>query len=676
MKRTVTKTVLCLSAVIAMLLAVATAPVRAAVLGEWTAYPAFSDITEVEKGGSQVYVLASASLYSVNTNDNSVTTYDKTRTLSDTEIAHIAWCSAARRLVIVYTDQNIDLLEENGNVTNISDYYSKSMTADKTVNAVNVVGKTAYLSTGFGIVQVDVVAAEIANTYTLGFAVDWVHADNSRIYAESKEQGQYSAPLSANLLDKSNWTRTAGYTAENKTMDAELLSVAEAYRPDGPAINQFGFMRLHGGRLYTVPGQGEANNRKAYVQIKDGDAWTVIDNTISYESKPLYRCIFELDVNPSDVTHWFTASIPGLYEYRNDRVVKNYYCDNSILERATTVEEGNVNFSEVTTLKHDGEGNLWLIQGIAATPGIIKLDKDGSFTRFRHDELMTANGYSWVKPQGLDFDSRGLLWFVNRDWRTPALACYDTQTDKLTVYKEFVNEDATEVSVIYGRCWAEDKEGNIWFGTDAGPIELLASDIESGGTTFQQVKIPRDDGTNLADYLLSGVDINCMAVDGGNRKWFGTGRNGVYVISSDNMEQVHHFTASNSGLLSDNVESVVVDDASGMVYIGTDKGLCSYASDATGGSVTLEKDNVYAYPNPVTPDYTGLVTVVGLTYNSEIHITTSSGQLVAKGRSNGGTFTWDTCDLKGKKVASGVYMVMAATEDGKKGVVSKIAVVR
>ena len=670
------RTFLRLSAALTVLLTLATGYASAAVVGEWTAYPAFTDITEVEKGGANVYVLASASLYSVNTNDNSVTTYDKTRNLSDSEIAHIAWCSAAKKLVIVYSNQNIDLLEENGNVTNISDYYSKSMTYDKTVNAVNVSGKTAYLSTGFGVVQVNVASAEISNTYVLGFAVDWTHADNSRIYAESEAEGQYSAMLSSNLLDKSNWTRTADYTAENRTLDTELLSFAESYRPDGPLSNNFGFMRMHGGRLYTVPGKSDAKWRPAYVQIMDGDAWTVVDNSISYESKPWYRNIFEVDVDPSDDMHWYTAAVPGLYEYRNGSIVTNYYCDNSLLERATGISQSNVNYTEVTTLKFDNEGNLWLIQGAAETPCIIKLDKEGNFTQYRHDELLTTYGYTWVMPQGLGFDSRGLLWFVNRDWRTPALASYNTATDELTVYSKFVNEDATDVGVIYGRCWAEDKEGNIWFGTDVGPLELLSEDIKNGVSTFQQAKIPRDDGSNLADYLLSGIDISCMAVDGGNRKWFGTSRLGIYVISSDNMEQVHHFTSATSGLLSDNVESIAIDDASGMVYIGTDKGLCSYKSDATGGNATLEKDEVYAYPNPVTPDYTGVVTVVGLAYNSEIHITTSSGQLVAQGRSNGGTFTWDTCDLRGRRVASGVYMIMAATEDGKKGVVSKVAVVR
>lgn len=671
------RTGICLLAAFAVMIEGWCIPAGAAILGEWTAYPAFANITEVERGGNNVYVLSSASLYSVNTNDNSVTTYDKTKTLSDSEIAHIAWCAAAKKLVIVYSNQNIDLLEENGNVSNVSDYYSKSLTMDKTVNAVNVVGKNAYLSTGFGIVQVNVADAEISNTYTLGFAVNWTHVDDNRIYAESKAEGQYSASLSSNLLDKSNWTRTAGYTAENKTIDKELLSFAEEYRPNGPASNYFGFMRLHDGVLYSVPGKNDDMARPAYVQIKNGDIWTVTDNTISYESKPWYRNIFEVDVDPSDNMHWFTAAVPGLYEYRNGEVVANYYCDNSIIERATTVPEGNVDYSEVTTLKYDNEGNLWLIQGIAATPCIIKLDKEGNFSQFRHDELLTKQGYTWVKPRGLDFDSRGLLWFVNCDWRIPALASYNINTDELTVYKEFVNEDATEVNLVYGRCWAEDKEGNIWFGTDVGPIELLASDIGTSGTvTFQQVKIPRDDGSNLADYLLSGVDVNCMAVDGGNRKWFGTSGLGVYVVSSDNMEQVYHFTSENSGLLSDNIESIVIDDATGEVYIATDKGLCSYSSDATGSNETLEKDNIYAYPNPVKPDYTGDVTIVGLAYDTEIHITTSSGQLVAQGRSNGGTFIWNTCDLQGRRVASGVYMVMTATADGKKGVVTKVAVVR
>lgn len=90
----------------------------------------------------------------------------------------------------------------------------------------------------------------------------------------------------------------------------------------------------------------------------------------------------------------------------------------------------------------------------------------------------------------------------------------------------------------------------------------------------------------------------------------------------------------------------------------------------------MTKDNVYAYPNPVTPDYTGLITINGLTYNADVKIMNSSGKLVAEGRSNGGTFTWDGRDKKGNRVASGVYMVATATSEGKKGTVCKIAIIR
>ena len=89
----------------------------------------------------------------------------------------------------------------------------------------------------------------------------------------------------------------------------------------------------------------------------------------------------------------------------------------------------------------------------------------------------------------------------------------------------------------------------------------------------------------------------------------------------------------------------------------------------------MDKDNVWAYPNPVTPDYTSLITVTGLTYDADVKITSSNGALIAEGRSNGGQFTWDGCDKKGRRVASGIYMVVTATKDGKKGTVCKIAVI-
>jgi ligand-binding sensor domain-containing protein len=216
----------------------------------------------------------------------------------------------------------------------------------------------------------------------------------------------------------------------------------------------------------------------------------------------------------------------------------------------------------------------------------------------------------------------------------------------------------------------------MWIGTNIGPLLLYKKDITSDTPIFTQVKVPRNDGTNYADYLLSGVDISCIAIDGSNRKWFGTNGNGIYVISNDCLTQIYHFTTNNSNLLSNNIEAIAINEQTGEVFAGTDKGLCSYMSDASSPNNEMTKDNVWAYPNPVKPDYTGLITITGLSFDADIKIVTTNGILVNQGRSNGGTYTWNGKDLKGQKVASGIYMVETATSDGSKGTVCKIAIVK
>ena len=204
---------------------------------------------------------------------------------------------------------------------------------------------------------------------------------------------------------------------------------------------------------------------------------------------------------------------------------------------------------------------------------------------------------------------------------------------------------------------------------------IQKNEIGESSVTFYQVKIPRNDGSNFADYLLNNVSISAIAIDGGNRKWFGSDNAGVFLMSADNMEQLQSFTTANSKLISDNIAYISINPTSGEVFFLSDKGLCSYQSDATNPAETMDNDEVRAYPNPVTPDYTGLITVTGLTYDADVKITSSNGALIAEGRSNGGMFTWDGCDRQGRRVASGVYMVVTATSDGKKGTVCKIAVI-
>jgi hypothetical protein len=221
----------------------------------------------------------------------------------------------------------------------------------------------------------------------------------------------------------------------------------------------------------------------------------------------------------------------------------------------------------------------------------------------------------------------------------------------------------------------EDRQNNIWIGTSMGPFMLEAANVYTTGSYLSQVKVPRNDGSDLADYLLAESNISAIAVDPAGRKWFATIGDGVYLISADNLQEIHHFTFENSPLLSNVVESIAINDDTGEVFFGTENGLCSYMSDATKSAVELVKDDVYAYPNPVPSTYDGLISVRGLTFDADVKILSVDGRLVAQGRSNGGMFTWNGRDTSGRRVASGVYMIAVATSDGKSGVVSKVAIV-
>lgn len=656
-----------------------------AAIGDWKTYMAYHDVQEIEQAGNLVFVQASNNLYVYNQNDQSIQTFSKIDYLSDCDIEHIAYCQAAHRLLILYSNSNIDLMNtSNYEVTNLADYYNASTTGDKTIYDIYVNGKYAYMSNGFGIVKVNVADGEISDTYNLGFKVNWCEIKDNCIYAYSQTDGQYRAPLSVNLLDKNNWSKVGGYAAKQQADKSELKQMVSTLNPGGPKYNYFGFMKFANNQLYTCDGGFAVGiSRKGCIQMLKNEEWNIYpDDNISSKTNVTYENLECLDYDPTDTSHIFVGGRNGLYEYKNGNFEKYYNYENSPIERYNNRSK---EYELITGVKFDKEGNLWMLNSQAPTQSLIEFTKDKQWISHQLPDLMKLDDAGFTnKSLGLLgnmlIDSRGLLWFVNNHWIVPSLYCYqfseDNSEERLNAFTSFVNEDGTEVSVGAVRCAAEDKDGNIWIGTSAGPLLLDPNQITASAPTFTQVKVPRNDGTNYADYLLSGIDVSCIAVDGANRKWFGTKKNGIYLISEDNLSEIHHFTTLNSPLLSNGIESIAINEKTGEVFIGTDKGLCSYMSDSSTPNESMTSDNVWAYPNPVKPDYTGLITIVGLSQNADVKILTSNGRIVNEGKSNGGTYTWNGCDANGKKVASGIYMVATATNDVEKGTVCKIAIIK
>lgn len=644
-----------------------------AAIGDWKAYMAYSEVQEIEQAGNLIFVQASNNLYVYNQNDQSIQTFSKMDYLSDCGIQHIAYNKAAKRLLIFYSNANMDLMNiSNYDVQNLSDYYSASTTGDKAVNDIYMYGKYAYMSNGFGIIKVNVADGEISDTYNLGFNVNWCEIKDNHIYAYSKTNGQYRALLTSNLLDKNNWSKVGGYVAKKQEDKSALKQIVSTLQPGGPKYNNFYGMRFVNNLLYTCGGLwGHLVDagRPGTIQLLDKDNWTIYDDSIAAKTGIKYVDVNSVDVDPLDPNHVFAGAKSGLYEFQNGKFIKHYNSENSLI---TSFNNTSKNYQLITSVKFDTDGNLWMLNSQSpSNQSLIEYTKDGKWVSHHKPEL-----YNLGSLECLMQDSRGLLWFVNNYHDLPSIYCYQASTDQLNIYSSFVNEDGTTLTPNYVRYVTEDKNHDMWIGTNIGPLLLYKKDITSDTPIFTQVKVPRNDGTNYADYLLSGVDISCIAIDGSNRKWFGTNGNGIYVISNDCLTQIYHFTTNNSNLLSNNIEAIAINEQTGEVFAGTDKGLCSYMSDASSPNNEMTKDNVWAYPNPVKPDYTGLITITGLSFDADIKIVTTNGILVNQGRSNGGTYTWNGKDLKGQKVASGIYMVETATSDGSKGTVCKIAIVK
>ena len=371
-------------------------------------------------------------------------------------------------------------------------------------------------------------------------------------------------------------------------------------------------------------------------------------------------------IDPDNSSHMFVTTWGGgLLEYDNNTLVKQYTDLNSPLQNIIPGRP----YVRIFGLAMDKSKNLWMTQ--TEVSGSIKvLKSDGTWivnpitiqAPTIGDIIITGTGQKWI------ILPRGYGLFILDDNKTPDV--FSDDKSKIMLLQDTENQP---ISFVYSI--AEDLDGNIWVGTDQGPVIYYnAETVFDRDLKANRIKIPRNDGTNTADYMLKTETITCIAVDGANRKWIGTASSGVYLLSADGTTQIKSFNEQNSPVFSNSIVSLAIDNKTGDIWIGTTKGIQSFRSDATSGVEKFKK--VYAFPNPVREDYFGNVTITGLLRDSQIRITDISGNLVNEMVSNGGEATWDLKTYNGKRVATGVYLIFCASKDGSQTYVTKILVIK
>lgn len=323
----------------------------------------------------------------------------------------------------------------------------------------------------------------------------------------------------------------------------------------------------------------------------------------------------------------------------------------------------------------DKNGNLWVVSsyGSAAEPN------PGSV--LVRDKYLTnrSSKSDWFVPTGLNLltgsmqrsrflisQKNNMKIFSDCDYpKAPVIGhilCWDNGNEDPTVdtyrfasISHFVDQNNKQVDWVYLTHFEEDNEGLVWVCHTQG---LFVIDPDS--LFNERPSAYRPFATKFSEgkgYLCEGYTVYDVGVDRNNNKWIAS-NNGLYFVSPDASEVYDHFTLENSDIPSDVVYSVECDTINDRVYIFTDNGFAEYVMN--GEASALNFDDVYAFPNPVEPDFTGMVKIANLMENSYVTITDRDGRVVRQLGPVMGCAFWDASEENGERVATGIYNIYAA----------------
>ncbi len=466
----------------------------------------------------------------------------------------------------------------------------------------------------------------------------------------------------------------------------DLVGNASNYLPNGPYSNDCFELTATKNCVYSTMGgirggkwgsYSYAAYMYPYIYKNYGGSW------YSQRLLPWYRDALRLSIDPTNGDIYIACYGGGLKHLNKDcKEIITYDQYNSPL----TAPEGYEAF--VMSLAHDADGNLVLF-----TPNVmigLRAFKSGNWYELDYPFTDYAvSGYNMI------CSSNGHFWFAYKCCKTPGIFIFDTNgtidNDTDDRFKSpvsypkdsryyglsyLIDEENEVVGDGFVNTITEDNDGVIWIGTNDGIVtyEDDANVFEVGDMHYNRIKVPRNDGSGLADYLLSGESVTAIAVDGANRKWVGTKKSGVFFISADGTSTLASFDNTNSPLPSNEINSIAIHPTTGEVFIGTTNGIIGYQGDATEPATDMKKLTIS--PNPVRPGFSGEVKIKGFVDGSIVRITDVRGRLVHRGISNGGMLTWNTHDLNGQKVSSGTYYVYASSADGEDKSSGKILIIR
>ena len=445
-------------------------------------------------------------------------------------------------------------------------------------------------------------------------------------------------------------------------------SVFEVLSPNGPVRNYIFRVKKAPNYLWAVYGDYTrdynpyALDEFGISKFSNENGWELIPYNDLFQAKS----ISDIVINPNNPNQVYATSyFSGLLKIEGDNIELFNNTNTGPNGLESLVVSGNPSYIDIriNSPAFDKDGNLWLTNAFVEK-AIKVLRSNGQWQSYNLAGIAPTVSTGRYGPMAVD---------KNRTKWVPSI------NDGLIAFNENYNNKFIVINTTNGnlpdndvRCVAVDNRNQLWIGTYAG-LRTVSVDrfISSDELTTNAIIIQEGD---LAQELFYQQTILDIAVDGANRKWVSIADGGVFLVSSDGQQTIYRFTKNNSPLPSDNINDIEIDGVSGEVFFATDKGMVSFLGTSTKPSDSLS--DVFVYPNPVRPEFLGTVKISGLTDKANVKITDIEGNLVYETTSAGGTIEWDTSAFGKYRVASGVYMIFVASQDGMDSTVKKVMIIR
>ncbi|WP_345193358.1 ABC transporter substrate-binding protein [Algibacter agarivorans] len=535
-----------------------------------------------------------------------------------------------------YSDLPLSMISVNGNLV------------------VSTQNNVFVYDSNFNIISQVAIEADFDTKYTTA-TIDLEH-----IYIGTKDFGMLKTPLNNSVI-------------------------FEEIRPNGPLLNTpFSIEAERDGLWVTFGGYSSRyvpSSKKYGVSHLEGEIW----KNIPYDSLFNSRNLNSISINPLNTEQVFINSFQdGMVEIINNEPIIRYDQTNSGLESLVLPGVPNYISLRLSGSTFDRNGLLWTTTSFLKKPLKSYQPSSGQWKSYDFTDLIPDPLNQNLGFSDIVIDNSEIKWIGSFNFGLIGFNENNSNPIIKSIKGDVENFPSFNVTAL-----ALDKRNQLWIGTDSGLRVLFnTSNFFNDDDVRVEEIIIEEDG--IAKELLFQQTITDIKVDGSNNKWIGTADSGLFYFSSDGQNTIFHFTKDNSPLPSNTINDIALDEANGIVYIASNKGLVSFLS---GGSSPFEDlQSAYAYPNPVRPTFNIVdekVKIKDISENVNIKITDIEGNLVAEAQSrtnqryngfnleiDGGTAYWNGRNFANNVVASGVYLVMLSDLDTFETKVLKLMVVR